>query len=147
MMGESGWSFVRSVHRFAEVDSTSDRARRMLEDGSLESPALVWADRQTRGRGQRSNGWWSDEGSLTATVAEGGAGTCKDEPIPGMLAAILGRLRSRLRELATDRARLAGRWNELDTLAGSRVRVEVGPGIVDGVARGIDDFWGFVNHR
>jgi BirA family biotin operon repressor/biotin-[acetyl-CoA-carboxylase] ligase len=29
---------------------------------------LVWADRQTRGRGQRTNPWWSDAGSLTATV-------------------------------------------------------------------------------
>ncbi|WP_435006331.1 biotin--[acetyl-CoA-carboxylase] ligase [Tundrisphaera lichenicola] len=62
------WPFVRSVHRFEEVDSTSDQARRMLSEGSLELPALIWAGSQTRGRGQGSNRWWSDAGSLTATV-------------------------------------------------------------------------------
>ena len=238
MTGELRWPFVRSVHRFHKMDSTSDQAKRMLADGSIEAPAaLVWADRQTRGRGQRSNEWWSDSGSLTATVvldpsdlglaldresmvalatataivdaiierypscpaglrwpndveAEGrklggilpervetehgprlligiglnvetrlaGApvevrkmaatlgewepGKFSDQPIPGMLAAILERLGSRLRELATHRKRLAERWNELDTLAGSRVRVAVGPEIFEGIAAGIDELGG-----
>ena len=32
-------------------------------------PFGVWARRQTQGRGQRRNAWWSDEGSLTFTLA------------------------------------------------------------------------------
>jgi BirA family biotin operon repressor/biotin-[acetyl-CoA-carboxylase] ligase len=242
MTGESRWPFVKCVHRFVEIDSTSDQARRMVADGSIETPAMIWADRQTRGRGQRSNAWWSDAGSLTATVVfdpssvglapdrepmvalatataivdaiidryptcqaglrwpndvEAGGrklggvlpervetphgprlligiglnvetrlagapaeiqgmaatlagwdlGTFQDEPIPGMLAAILGRLGPRLRELATDRRRLAERWNELDTLAGMRVTVEVGPEVVEGVAEGIDDLGGLKVRR
>jgi BirA family transcriptional regulator, biotin operon repressor / biotin---[acetyl-CoA-carboxylase] ligase len=242
MTGDPRWPLVRSVHRFDEVDSTSNRARRMLLDGSIETPALVWADRQTRGRGQGSNEWWSDAGSLTATVVldpssvglapdrepmvalatatavvdaiierypacraglrwpndveAGGrklggilpervetphgprlligiglnvetrlagapaeiqgmaatlvgwdSGTFQDEPIPGMLAAILERLGPRLRDLATDRRRLAERWNELDTLAGLRVTVEVGPEVIEGVAEGIDDLGGLKIRR
>jgi BirA family biotin operon repressor/biotin-[acetyl-CoA-carboxylase] ligase len=233
------WPFIRSVHRFHEIDSTNDQAKRMLVEGPLETPALVWADLQTRGRGQRSNEWWSDSGSLTATVvldpsafglapdlepivalatataivdaileryptcpaglrwpndveAEGrklggvlpervetrhgprlligiglnvetrlavapaeirglaatlarwDPGPYRDEPIPGMLAAILERLGPRLRDLTTDRRRLAARWNELDTLAGTRVRVEVGPEVIEGVAEGIDDLGGLI---
>src|SRR3954454_17924932 len=68
MTGEPRWPLVRYAHHFGEIDSTSDQAKRMLVDGSIEAPALVWADRQTRGRGQGSNDWWSDAGSLTATV-------------------------------------------------------------------------------
>jgi BirA family transcriptional regulator, biotin operon repressor / biotin---[acetyl-CoA-carboxylase] ligase len=30
---------------------------------------LVWADKQTLGRGRGDNQWWSDEGSLTFTIA------------------------------------------------------------------------------
>lgn len=61
--------FVRSEHHEAEVDSTNDWARRLIVDGTLgPTPALAWADGQTRGRGQGSNTWWSDEGSLTASV-------------------------------------------------------------------------------
>lgn len=60
--------FVWSVFHLPEVDSTSDHARRLLAAGPVETPGLVTSDRQTRGRGQRSNAWWSDAGSLTATL-------------------------------------------------------------------------------
>ena len=62
------FSFVREVLHLAEVDSTNDLARRLLAEGPDRLPMLIWADRQTRGRGQGSNDWWSDAGSLTATV-------------------------------------------------------------------------------
>lgn len=60
--------FVRSALRLEAVDSTNDHARRLLDAGPVEAPALIVADRQTRGRGQGSNAWWSDAGSLTATL-------------------------------------------------------------------------------
>ena len=62
------FAFVRSVLRVEETDSTNDLAKRLLTERPLELPMLIWADRQTRGRGQGLNAWWSDAGSLTASV-------------------------------------------------------------------------------
>ena len=61
--------FVRTMARLPSVDSTNDRACSMLLEESIELPLLVWADRQTQGRGRGENRWWSDEGSLTFTIA------------------------------------------------------------------------------
>ena len=61
--------FVRSLAHRVEVDSTSDLARELVQTGGFETPLLVWADRQSKGRGQGNNAWWSDEGSLTFTLA------------------------------------------------------------------------------
>ncbi|MGC1720059.1 MAG: biotin--[acetyl-CoA-carboxylase] ligase [Isosphaeraceae bacterium] len=61
--------FVRTVVRRPVVDSTNDLARSMLLQGLDELPFLIWADRQTLGRGRGENQWWSDEGSLTFTIA------------------------------------------------------------------------------
>lgn len=63
------WPFVNEVWSFDELGSTSTVARSMVESGSGSLPFAVWARRQTRGRGQRKNAWWSDEGSLTFTLA------------------------------------------------------------------------------
>jgi BirA family biotin operon repressor/biotin-[acetyl-CoA-carboxylase] ligase len=62
-------TFVRTWKREPEVDSTSDLARRLVVDEAVECPLVVVADRQTRGRGRGSHSWWSDEGSLTFTLA------------------------------------------------------------------------------
>ncbi|MFO0889660.1 MAG: biotin--[acetyl-CoA-carboxylase] ligase [Isosphaeraceae bacterium] len=61
--------FVRTVLHRPVVDSTSGLARCLLLQGVDELPLLVWADSQTLGKGQRDSSWWSDEGSLTFTVA------------------------------------------------------------------------------
>lgn len=64
------WPFVREVLAFDELESTSTAAKAMvLADPARPAPFAVWARRQTRGRGQRTNAWWSDEGSLTFTLA------------------------------------------------------------------------------
>ncbi|MDG3007543.1 biotin--[acetyl-CoA-carboxylase] ligase [Paludisphaera mucosa] len=62
------WPFVREVLIFDELESTSTAARAMSVDPGRAPPFAVWARRQTRGRGQRANAWWSDAGSLTFTV-------------------------------------------------------------------------------
>ncbi|MFI5457634.1 MAG: biotin--[acetyl-CoA-carboxylase] ligase [Isosphaerales bacterium] len=51
------------------VDSTSDRAAALLHGGLEALPLVVWAKTQTRGRGRGSREWWSDQGSLTFTMA------------------------------------------------------------------------------
>lgn len=61
--------FARTVLRRPVVDSTSGLARSLLLQGVDELPLLVWADAQTLGKGQRDSAWWSDEGSLTFTIA------------------------------------------------------------------------------
>ncbi|OJW12377.1 MAG: biotin--[acetyl-CoA-carboxylase] ligase [Planctomycetales bacterium 71-10] len=63
------WPFVREVLIFDELESTSTAAKVMvLAEPARPAPFAVWARRQTRGRGQRTNAWWSDEGSLTFTL-------------------------------------------------------------------------------
>lgn len=52
---------------FARLGSTNRTAAERVEAGTLTAPALITASRQTRGRGQRTNTWWSDAGSLCAT--------------------------------------------------------------------------------
>lgn len=74
--------FVRSVAHRLEIGSTSDLARELVRTGGFELPLLVWADRQTRGRGRGSNVWWSDEGGLTFTLALDPRGHGFDRPEP-----------------------------------------------------------------
>jgi len=52
---------------FARLRSTNDTAADRVEAGTVATPALIAASRQTRGRGQHANTWWSDAGSLCAT--------------------------------------------------------------------------------
>ena len=65
---KSIYPFARSMVRVEEVSSTNDLAKILVEDPSLPLPVLVRADRQTRGRGQNANEWWSDAGSLVFTL-------------------------------------------------------------------------------
>jgi len=55
--------------RYETIDSTSDEARRLIAGGGVAVPFAVWADAQTKGRGRGSNAWFSDEDSLTVTLA------------------------------------------------------------------------------
>jgi BirA family biotin operon repressor/biotin-[acetyl-CoA-carboxylase] ligase len=58
------WTFI---HREV-VDSTNNLAHRLAVEGEVRWPLVVWAARQTSGRGRGSHAWWSDEGSLTFTI-------------------------------------------------------------------------------
>lgn len=57
-------TFVRTVEIYESIGSTNDRALELAKDPNLELPALVVAETQTAGRGQRGNSWWSPEGAL-----------------------------------------------------------------------------------
>jgi BirA family transcriptional regulator, biotin operon repressor / biotin---[acetyl-CoA-carboxylase] ligase len=55
-----------------------------------------------------------------------------------LLRALLARFATVIDQLARDDASLAGRWNLLDTLRDQWVRVDLGPEVVTGLGRGID---------
>jgi len=55
------------VHRFEEVTSTQDVARRLLAEGRVRSGDVVVADEQTAGRGRFGRIWRSPIGGLYAT--------------------------------------------------------------------------------
>lgn len=56
---------ARHVEIHQQLDSTNDRALQLIRQNEISTPALVVAEHQTAGRGQRDRKWWSDEGSLT----------------------------------------------------------------------------------
>jgi BirA family biotin operon repressor/biotin-[acetyl-CoA-carboxylase] ligase len=49
------------------ITSTNDWARREVESGAIEAPALLLADRQSAGRGRGANTWWSVDGNVFLT--------------------------------------------------------------------------------
>lgn len=49
----------------SQIHSTNDRAIELLRQTALNSPAVIIAESQTKGRGQRNRKWWSGAGSLT----------------------------------------------------------------------------------
>lgn len=55
------------IRAYARLRSTQLKAIEEIEAGRLAAPAVIVAARQTAGRGQRTNTWWSDAGSLCAT--------------------------------------------------------------------------------
>jgi len=54
-------------HRFETLGSTNDHLLKMAEGGALEWTVVV-ADRQTAGRGRRTNDWWSPPGNLHMSI-------------------------------------------------------------------------------
>jgi len=55
------------LHRFEVLESTSDHARRLADEGAPAGTAVL-ARRQTKGRGQWGRSWDSPEGGLYASV-------------------------------------------------------------------------------
>jgi len=54
-------------HHFKSLDSTNDHLLKMAEDGAPEWTVVV-AERQTEGRGRRTNDWWSPPGNLHMSI-------------------------------------------------------------------------------
>lgn len=51
-----------------ELDSTNNYAAALALRGSLDTPYLIGATRQTAGRGRGQNAWWSADGALTFSL-------------------------------------------------------------------------------
>lgn len=63
----AGW--LQTVRWYEVVDSTSDAARRSLnEHDPVSLPALFVADQQSAGRGRNQRVWWSPSGCLMQTL-------------------------------------------------------------------------------
>jgi BirA family biotin operon repressor/biotin-[acetyl-CoA-carboxylase] ligase len=62
-------TFIRSVEFYSELGSTNDRGLDLAAaESPLEMPVLIWAIKQTSGRGRGANRWWAAEGALTFSV-------------------------------------------------------------------------------
>ncbi len=61
-------TLVRRVEWFEELGSTNDYALSIAADAQLETPRLIWADRQLAGRGRSGHAWWSAPGALTFSL-------------------------------------------------------------------------------
>lgn len=59
---------VNRVEHYARIGSTQDRARELAGDDAAALATLIVAQRQTAGRGQRSNQWWTGEGALAFSL-------------------------------------------------------------------------------
>ncbi len=62
-------SLIESYHLLAYdvLDSTNDEARRLARGGASHG-AVIWAKRQTKGRGRMGRAWISDEGNLFVSL-------------------------------------------------------------------------------
>lgn len=52
---------------YSEVDSTNSEGVRLLADGQVNSPTLIFTENQTAGRGTRGRQWVSGQSNLTAS--------------------------------------------------------------------------------
>lgn len=58
-----------ALFHYTEIDSTNEAAKRLVEGGEAV-PAVLWAEKQTAGRGRRGRQWESPVGNLYCTVLE-----------------------------------------------------------------------------
>ena len=70
---------------------------------------------------------------MAATLADWPVATPSDEPIADLLASLLCRSAVALGSLVRDDAKLVELWNQLDTLSGEAVRVEIGSNVLEGI--------------
>jgi BirA family transcriptional regulator, biotin operon repressor / biotin---[acetyl-CoA-carboxylase] ligase len=56
-----------ALHHFFEIDSTNDEARRRAAAGA-PAGLVIWADRQSAGRGRQGRAWQSPPGNLYCSI-------------------------------------------------------------------------------
>ncbi|QDT39006.1 biotin--[acetyl-CoA-carboxylase] ligase [Stratiformator vulcanicus] len=61
-------TMVAVIDAHESLDSTNDRAKSLISAGEVSTPVLVFATRQTAGRGRGANRWVAGSGSLTFSV-------------------------------------------------------------------------------
>lgn len=58
-----------TLFHYTEIDSTNEAAKRLVEGGEA-LPAVLWAEKQTAGRGRRGRTWESPTGNLFCSILE-----------------------------------------------------------------------------
>lgn len=58
-----------TLFHYTEIDSTNEAAKRLVEGGEAV-PAVLWAEKQTAGRGRRGRNWESPVGNVYCTILE-----------------------------------------------------------------------------
>jgi len=61
-------TFLRGADWFPELDSTNSHALALANQSDLDLPRVIWAARQTAGRGRGQNAWWSADGALLMSL-------------------------------------------------------------------------------
>lgn len=61
-------TFVRTLEVHDEIVSTNDRGMALAANEEVRRPCLIFARRQTGGRGRGANRWWAGEGALTFSL-------------------------------------------------------------------------------
>lgn len=105
------------LHAFERLSSTNDEARRLAEGGAAEGH-VVWALRQTRGRGRYGRRWRSPAGNLYASVLLRPACTMADTAQLSLLASLA--LADALERLGPRHLDLALKWPNDVLLGGAK---------------------------
>jgi BirA family biotin operon repressor/biotin-[acetyl-CoA-carboxylase] ligase len=61
-------TFLRCAEWYPELESTNSHALTLAQQPDLELPRVIWAARQTAGRGRGQNAWWSSSGALLMSL-------------------------------------------------------------------------------
>ncbi len=62
-------TWIRTIVQERTIGSTNTLAVELVSKAKCKLPLLVLADEQTAGRGRELNPWWSNEGSITFSLA------------------------------------------------------------------------------
>jgi BirA family biotin operon repressor/biotin-[acetyl-CoA-carboxylase] ligase len=102
---------IKQVEIHRRLESTNDLALELIRQNNIATPALIVAEHQTSGRGQRNRKWWSGEGSLTFSwIAQVDAATSQVET-PNRLLSIAAALAvANAIESATGLAGIQVKW-------------------------------------
>ena len=83
---------IEQVEIYQHLDSTNNRALELIRQNKIAAPALIIAEHQTAGRGQRDRKWWSGEGSLTFSWIPQVDDTIRQNEVPNRLLPIAAAL-------------------------------------------------------
>jgi BirA family biotin operon repressor/biotin-[acetyl-CoA-carboxylase] ligase len=84
--------WIRHIEWHEQLGSTQDRARELVEAGSLPVPFLIGADLQTGGRGRGKHRWWTGQGALAMSLVIDPTEFAAEQgtPLPPQLALAVG---------------------------------------------------------
>lgn len=61
-------TFPKWLHYFDTINSTNNYAMQRIDDGLAQHGEVIWAARQTQGKGQRGNTWQDEGGNIAMSL-------------------------------------------------------------------------------